>query len=114
MAALIEPGPHPTFRAGLLALLRARPRRWVCFRDHIDPMSFEPRFYPRECKSFGDWLLCQVFLHQPHAWRMWLMNVGFVDSLTEGGLAFWRWDFWNSHMRAELKRIEGRPRGDAA
>ena len=35
---------------------------------------------------------------------MWLWRRGFVDSLTEGGNCFWRWDFWNSIEMGSVRR----------
>jgi hypothetical protein len=96
---------------GLIGALQAfagciRERRWVCLRGHLLDYSLDAVLRPRECGSFREWLFCQVWAHATPWLRDWLIETGFVDSLTDGGLAFWRWDPWNAHMRAELKRIE--------
>jgi hypothetical protein len=82
--------------------------RWVCFKDHYAPTAsgFDSVPRPRECGTFGQWMLCQILWHGPEPLKAWLMRTGFVDAEHEGADAFWRWDFWNSKMRAEWLRIE--------
>lgn len=85
--------------------------KWICFKDHYAPdgsgyQLTGPR--PRECGTFSQWIQCQILWHGPNALKEWLFCVGFYDAEHEGGLAFWRWDFWNSKMRAQIIAQERR------
>ncbi len=57
---------------------------------------------PRECGTFGQWLLCQVMWHGPEGLKRKLEEIGFIDAECEGGTAFWRLDFWNAKMRTAI------------
>ena len=41
------------------------------------------------------------FLHK-------LVQLGFADSDVEGGIVFWRWDFWNSNHKRWLRELGSR------
>jgi hypothetical protein len=84
--------------------------KWICFKDHYMPnawgFSLTPQ--PRECGTFREWLLCQVMWHGPEVLKRKLAEIGFIDAENEGGIAFWRLDFWNSKMRAQFIAHERR------
>ena len=78
--------------------------RWICWRDHYRAGN-EWVSQPRALPTFGAYLFDQITHHQSLMW--WLTRVGFVDVPTkvDGGIAAWRWDFWNSWMAGEMRRI---------
>jgi hypothetical protein len=61
---------------------------------------------PRDCGTLGSYVLCQIMWHGPEPLKLWLVRTGFVDAESEGAIAFWRWDFWNSKMRALIIQAE--------
>jgi hypothetical protein len=48
-----------------------------------------------------DWLW-----HQPRWVVMRLARIGFIDDTGEWSICFWRWDFWNSSLRARIEKQE--------
>ncbi len=52
--------------------------------------------------TLRDWILHLVVdndLHGP------LITAGFLDAVNEGADVFWRLDFWNARMAAQIRRI---------
>lgn len=82
--------------------------KWICSNDHVLPDlsggGYHAKRGPRECKSFGGWLMCKVvdrggWLGDENSLITKLCRIGLVDANGEGGIMFWRWDFWNAWTR---------------
>lgn len=62
-----------------------------------------PSFIPNH-PTFGTWMVCQV-ARRERLGRL-LVKLGVLDAASDGGVLFWRWDFWNSNIRRMLKEAE--------
>lgn len=88
--------------------------KWSCSRVHV---RLKPWGYgleesgPRECRTFGGWLLCQVSHRKASGklehqrLRAWLARRGFIDAPEPWGVLSWRWDFWRSELKQRTKEL---------
>ena len=84
-------------------------RRTTTLNDRLGPRERRRAVVadPRDL-SLRDWILHFVVhgeLQGP------LLEIGFLDAEGDGGLLFWRWDFWNAWTRTELRRQRRLARG---
>lgn len=88
--------------------------KWVCAGPHayVDMNGYKAKRESWPCESLGAYLFHRISHSHRLTMRLWRM--GFVDSLTEGGEAFLRWDFWNSCEMAELRRRRAERAREAA
>lgn len=92
--------------------------RWVCRQVHRQPAPDSYTFInaPAVGPSFGWWVLHKLSHRTPtgeqRGQRMlsFCLRHGFLDVVSPKGELFWRWDFWNSWVRASL-RCEALRRG---
>jgi hypothetical protein len=74
--------------------------RLICTRYHY------PRGESIVCESFWSWVLHQA-MHSA-AIRRRLVEIGFLDSESEGSILFWRWDYYNARLAAHIREVERR------
>ena len=77
----------------------------ICFRWHA-PMKSELRH------DLGSFVICGL-AHSSPAVIALLLRWGFLDALIEGGVMFWRWDFWNANHAAWIRYLRSVSSGPA-
>ncbi len=73
--------------------IQQRPNRW----DHFWPVDM----------SFRTWMIHRLAHSAPEFLRFIVCRIGILDADYDGGLIFWRWDFWNGTMRALHLELAG-------
>ena len=88
-----------------------------CFDKHIHPVFMGDRG-PEAFDTFSAWLFHRLFVHYQDTLRgFWMLMAreGFLDTIPygnppkhDGGIVFWRWDFWNSGYAKEWEAFDRR------
>jgi hypothetical protein len=79
----------------------------ICF-ECKDNLERDRTIYWRTDLTFGAWLIHRIGHTSTDLISFLVLRVGILDAAEDGGLIFWRWDFWNGTMRREYQRITER------